>query len=94
MASGRGAEIDAAQLPLSDALKSAAGAQALRFALGAGDDYELLWSAPAEARARIEALAAGLRLTRIGSITVEPGLRVTGAEVERDAVHGFDHFTG
>lgn len=66
--------------------------------LGGGDDYELLFTAPAARRAEVEALSRqiGLRLMRIGSLMAgEAGhLTVTGPEGEAIAVQrrGFDHF--
>jgi thiamine-monophosphate kinase len=66
--------------------------------LGGGDDYELLFTAPAARRAEVEALSQqiGLRLMRIGSLT--PGeagqLTITGPQGESIASErrGFDHF--
>ena len=90
-----GAQLDAAQLPRSEALLATAGEEAaLRFALSAGDDYELLWSAPRSARRLIESLDADLPVSCIGAITAAPGLQLRGAEFERDVAHGFDHFAG
>jgi len=90
-----GARLDAAELPRSEALLATAGKQAaMRFALSAGDDYELLWSAPPSARPRIESLGADLPVSCIGAITAASGLQLRGAELERDAAHGFDHFGG
>ena len=66
--------------------------------LGGGDDYELLFTAPAARRAEIEALAqdVGLRLTRVGALVAgETGrLSVTGPEGEAilPQRRGFDHF--
>jgi len=94
-ASGTGAEIEAAELPLSPALLAAAGAEgAIRFALDSGDDYELLFTAGPESRPAIGALAAGVACRRIGAVTPAGGVRVTGAALPRDASHGFDHFGG
>ena len=90
-----GAWLDAAELPRSEALLEAAGEEgALRFALSAGDDYELLFSAPASARRLIESFKADVPVTRIGAITAAPGVQLQGAgpELERDVAHGFDHF--
>ncbi len=70
-ASGLAARVDVARLPLSRALLSVAGAQRARdFALGGGDDYELLVAVPP---ARFDALAAraaalNLTLTAIGEL--------------------------
>jgi thiamine-monophosphate kinase len=81
---------------MSRALQAAADAeQALSWALGAGDDYELLVAVPPE---RFEALAAraarlNLTLTAIGELC--RGNAVTwishGAEFT-PSVRGFDHF--
>jgi thiamine-monophosphate kinase len=94
-ASGVGADLASRELPLSAGLCSAAPPEArLAYALGGGDDYELLFTAGPAERARLAALDAGVVLKRIGTVTEEPGVRVDGAPVERDAGHGFDHFAG
>ena len=93
-ASQVGARLDCERLPRSQELRDAAGEDlSLRLALTAGDDYELLFTAPAAARSRIEALAAATPVCRIGEIRPTPGLELAGAVVGRDLVHGFDHFT-
>ncbi|MBM5812031.1 MAG: thiamine-phosphate kinase [Gammaproteobacteria bacterium] len=93
VASAVGAELDARNLPLSPSLRAVADlAQALRFALAGGDDYELLFTAPAAARAGVEALAALVPLACIGTIVATPGVRVGGLPAGCDAGHGFDHF--
>lgn len=67
-----------------------------RCVLAGGDDYELAFTAPPAARARIAALAAplGLALWRVGSI--EPGaprLRLVDArDRAMDIAPGYDHF--
>ncbi|HEX9706047.1 MAG TPA: thiamine-phosphate kinase [Steroidobacteraceae bacterium] len=92
-ASGVGADIESRELPLSAGLCSVAGLEArLAFALGGGDDYELLFTAAPADRARIAALDAGAVLRRIGAVSEASGVRVDGAPPERDAGHGFDHF--
>jgi thiamine-monophosphate kinase len=58
-ASGVGADVESRELPLSAGLCSAAPPELrLACALGGGDDYELLFTAPQAQRAEIEALAA------------------------------------
>jgi thiamine-monophosphate kinase len=78
VASGVGAEVDVDALPASDALRAAFDADA-RHALQAagGDDYELCFTAPAEARAAIDdaASASGIPVSRIGRIVATPGVR-------------------
>jgi thiamine-monophosphate kinase len=94
-AGGVGADLASRELPLSAGLCSAAPPEArLAYALGGGDDYELLFTAGPGERARLAVLDAGVVLKRIGTVTEEAGVRVDGAPVERDAGHGFDHFAG
>jgi thiamine-monophosphate kinase len=50
-ASGVGATLDTQKIPLSAALKTINHTQALQFALSGGDDYELLFTIPAEKEA-------------------------------------------
>jgi thiamine-monophosphate kinase len=78
--SGVGAEIEAAGVPLSAEARGVP--RALLGALTGGDDYELLFAAPAEAAASVAAIGerVAVPLTRIGRITAEPGLRVLDAE--------------
>ncbi len=92
-ASGVGADLESRELPLSAGLCSVAGAaQRLDFALGGGDDYELLFAAPAAARAQIGSLDAGVMLRRIGACSDASGVRIDGTAPGREAGHGFDHF--
>jgi thiamine-monophosphate kinase len=94
-ASGVGADVQSRELPLSAGLCSVATREArLGFALGGGDDYELLFSADPADRARLAVLDAGVVLKRIGAIAEAEGVRVDGDPVGRDAGHGFDHFAG
>jgi thiamine-monophosphate kinase len=99
-ASGVGAAIDAALLPLSP---SAAGAltadqSLLASVLSGGDDYELLFTAPDEASAQIEAAAAaaGVAVTAIGSVATGQGVSVRGGDGRplTLARGGWRHFTG
>ncbi len=92
-ASGVGARLDCLRLPRSAQLLEAAGESAsMRYALAGGDDYELLFTAPAAARNRIEGLAKLAPVSLIGEITATPAVHLEGAGLERDLVHGFDHF--
>ena len=92
--SGVGAELHADALPLSDAARGLPGARDA--ALSGGDDYELLFTAPPERRAEIEALARrlDLPLTRIGAIHAEPGLHVLDEKGRELPVRkaGWQHF--
>jgi thiamine-monophosphate kinase len=69
---------------------------ARQLVLAGGDDYELAFSAPAARRAAVEAAgrATGTRVTRIGRIDAEPGLRVLDdqGELLPQQFAGFDHF--
>jgi len=95
-ASGVGAELRVDALPVAPALARLPAPQRLECLAHGGDDYELLFCAPPEQRARIEMLAAqtGTPVTRIGQITVEPGLRWRDAQgaVQPPSGDGFDHF--
>jgi thiamine-monophosphate kinase len=90
--SALGAEIRVDLLPLTAAdLPGAHDA-----ALSGGDDYELLFTAPASQRRAIEGLAQkiDLPLTRAGTIQATPGVRVldaTGTEIHPERT-GWRHF--
>lgn len=73
-----GAIVDASLLPLSAAGRGIPGAR--EAALGGGDDYELLFTAPAERRADISALRLDHGLTRIGAVQIGPGLDIQDAD--------------
>jgi thiamine-monophosphate kinase len=94
-ASGLGARIELASLPLSPALRAAYGPDAWRAALTGGEDYELCFSAPG-ARAgavRSAAAAADSPVTRIG--TLVRGDRILlheGDSLIEFSPRGFDHF--
>ena len=66
--------------------------------LAGGDDYELIFTAPAERRADVEALGSvlGLALTRIGTIQTGVPPRLTLGEIDGQPVainqRGYDHF--
>jgi thiamine-monophosphate kinase len=95
-ASGLQALIDVDRLPLSRALLSAASAERARdFALGGGDDYELLMAVPP---ARLDALAAralelNLTLTPIGELRRGNGVQwaLKGAQYV-PVTRGYTHF--
>lgn len=89
-ASGCGAQIEPARLPLSDALRACAGAEAAeRYALTGGDDYELCFTVPP---ARLDALQ-GLPCTAIGHLVDAPGVRLRRNHNVIEFSHsGFDHF--
>jgi len=96
-ASALAIEIDLDQLPLSDAFLAALGdsRDARLFAATAGDDYELLFTAPHEAGSDILHLAEriGLPLSRIGRCVEGAGLvlRDRGEALSLPARLGFEH---
>jgi thiamine-monophosphate kinase len=102
-ASGCGGHIDAAQLPLSAALRALAqqegraAGQVMQWVLGGGEDYELCFCAPPGQEAALQGLAARLavRITRIGTVRELSGLSVTSlnqAIVAGLEATPFDHF--
>lgn len=96
-ASGVGAQVSAAQLPLSDAYRTLAGKDGLHHALTGGEDYELLFCARRRDRARIEKLQKLIAtpITRIGSCTsARNGITVLDSSGHRVSlpVKGYDHF--
>jgi thiamine-monophosphate kinase len=66
------------------------------WALAGGDDYELLFTSPASARARVAeaAQASQTPVARIGRIDPQPGLRLIDAQGRPapNAYASFDHF--
>ncbi len=97
-ASGVSAVIDYSSLPLSPlAAKLADHAGFMRSVLAGGDDYELCFTAPAEAEPVLTELSKqlGIRLTAIGRIEAGSGLRVLDAQGQCMSVEqaGFDHFS-
>lgn len=97
-ASGCGAEIDAARLPLSPALLRLLGEdKALERALGGGDDYELCFTVPAARVDAAEARFAGqpTPVRCIGRLVSGSDVRVhRGGRVMQFSHAGFDHFAG
>ena len=96
--SATGAIIDGGALPLA-ALRETGADEALarRCLLGGGDDYELLFAAPAARRADVVAISAslGLALHRIGALTSEPAtlwLRQRDGRLVPGTRSGYDHF--
>jgi thiamine-monophosphate kinase len=97
-ASGTGATIDAAALPIDPAVSSwfrAQGLDPIVSALAGGDDYELLFAVPRKGRGRLRHVQQGARgvpLTRIGELTAEPGCRLSRDGSFEDLPAGFSHF--
>ncbi|MBA3296915.1 MAG: thiamine-phosphate kinase [Acidobacteria bacterium] len=97
-ASGTGARIDAAALPIDAAAHkwfSASGHDPVGAALSGGDDYELLFTLPRKTARRLrsaEAAARGVPLTHIGELTTEPELVVVRDGQSEPLPSGFTHF--
>jgi thiamine-monophosphate kinase len=92
-ASGVAGEIELDALPRSDAMGAVVSSDdALRFALGGGDDYELCFTAAEPSIVDI-AQEAGTRITRIGGVVEGAGLHCTHSG-ERYAYEspGYRHF--
>jgi thiamine-monophosphate kinase len=97
------AVVDADAVPVSDALAALPAPVRRTCALAGGDDYELCFTAPAEARATISAIGERerVRVTRIGTIE-----RIADASARAPSIawhdrsgaplsltlQGFDHF--
>ena len=94
--SGVGARVDWDALPRSADLAAQPTALQQQCVLAGGDDYELLFTAPAERHA--EVLAAGQRsgvaVTRCGRVTAGGGLQVVdgSGRLLPPGLRGFDHF--
>lgn len=96
-ASGVGAVLEVARLPLSAPLVGRFGRDAARhLALANGDDYELCFTVPPAAAGRVAdaARAGGCPVTCVGRIEAEPGLRLRSDDGGPYplAGGGFDHF--
>ncbi len=102
--SGVEAMIDASRIPLSDAARAAleTDASLLERVLTGGDDYEILFTAPPEARDALAAIGAeeGLSITEIGTIREAGGdkdrarvvVRGAGGRAMTTSATGFRHF--
>lgn len=103
-ASGVGARIETAlatsliaSTPLNTWARAFLGPEKqLEYIMAGGDDYELAFTAPLDARPAVAAAAALSQtpVTRIGQIEKEPGLRLMDASGRFDACRfsSFDHF--
>lgn len=98
--SGCAAVLESASVPLSIAARAVVGADPARLALvlTGGDDYELLFTAPDEARPDLAALAAdtGVAITKVGRLEegTAGAVRVVGSDGASMALpaRGWQHF--
>jgi thiamine-monophosphate kinase len=93
-ASGVCLEFDAEALPLAPGVAEVAASadrDPRELALAGGEDYELLFTIPAE-HWEAAAAAADVRLTRLGRALDGEGLRCTGPDApDLDAIRGYEH---
>ncbi|HYC13390.1 MAG TPA: thiamine-phosphate kinase [Stellaceae bacterium] len=96
--SGVAAVVEVARLPLSPAARTAITATPalIASAFSAGDDYELLFTAPPDAEERLAALSGelGVPVTRVGRIEAGAGVRILdakGADIPLTGA-GYRHF--
>ena len=92
-----GAQVDVDALPASEALRISFDAERCRLLRATGgDDYELCFTAPADARDGVPhaAAAAGVRLSRIGRVIEGPGVtaRMAGGGAWSASAPGWRHF--
>ena len=103
--SGVGADIDMNKVPLAAVLNSPHEVVRLdlpdpsplavrRFAVSAGDDYELCFTASPTVRMQVSALAqrAGVEVTRFGTVTREPGIFDCAGGGVMITPMGYSHF--
>ena len=91
--SGVGAEIAGAALPIHPLALKSGPERAVDLALNGGEDYELLFAAPAEVR--MPRSVAGVRVTRIGSLVRGKAISLVDANGRRQPLRrgGWEHFT-
>jgi thiamine-monophosphate kinase len=94
--SGVAFEIELARVPLDDGVETVAeivGRPAAEFAASAGEDYELLLTAPPEARAAAESAAeqAGTVITWIGKTRAGAGVKLLDDQGVARPLGGWDH---
>jgi thiamine-monophosphate kinase len=90
--SGLGAEVSEAALPIHPLATKFGPVRALEFALNGGEDYELLFSAPASVR--MPRNVAGVRVTRIGRLMRGNAVTLVNSNGSRRKLEaaGWEHF--
>jgi thiamine-monophosphate kinase len=89
-------EVSLNDLPVEEgvaAVADQAGLDPLALAATAGEDYELLFAAPPEAAAAVEAAGeqAGAPITWIGRVREGDGVRLLAADGTERRLRGWDH---
>jgi thiamine-monophosphate kinase len=95
--SGVGAEVQVDALPRSESLRAMPLAWQRTCTLAGGDDYELVFTAPADRAAQVDAAgrSAGVAVTRIGRIVgAEASVQLLDAQGQplENRYASFDHF--
>ncbi|MGI8749885.1 MAG: thiamine-phosphate kinase [Thermoleophilaceae bacterium] len=96
-ASGVGLAIQLDSVPVAEGVRevaAATGRDPAAFAATAGEDYELLFCAPAERWAQVEAAGrrAGATVTRLGLVEGPSGLRLLGSDgLPVRGLRGYEH---
>ncbi|HEX8283102.1 MAG TPA: thiamine-phosphate kinase [Pyrinomonadaceae bacterium] len=92
--SGVGARVEASLLPIDPLLKGADAGEALKLALGGGEDFELLFTVGPRKAARLPREVSGVPVTRVGEVTAERGKvrLVVGGRARLLRPGGFEHF--
>ena len=97
-ASQCGADLQYELMPIDPALATLHPDRQRKAVLSGGDVYQLCFTAPPDRHSQIKKLAraADVRVTQVGRITAEPGLRIYDGQGQ--LIHlesgGFDHFSG
>ena len=95
-ASGVGADIHIAKLPLSAEFKSLKLKDAWQLAVSAGDDYELCFTVaePFEKEMQYKLMSLGCAYTKIGMVSAQQGLRWLddSGSASMLSVSSYDHF--
>lgn len=97
-ASGVGAELELARLPLSASVGDVVQRTGdWSLPLSSGDDYELCFCVAQADAARVEAVAqaAGCRVTAVGAVSTASGLRcrLPSGDLLETGMTGYDHFS-
>ncbi|QYJ79726.1 thiamine-phosphate kinase [Shewanella acanthi] len=95
-ASGVGAVVEVANIPLSQAMKDTLSEEhALGYALTGGEDYELLFTVPEAQKGALETALShsGTKFVRVGQMCAGNQLRLLlNGEPFTPPYHGFEHF--